>query len=92
MLKHFACLLLALLFLPPFVFAQSRSDLIQRMDDARVASRLTEEGLKPWHLAVSFDLLTPKQTVSEHGTFEELWASPDRIRRAGLCLTGIYRN
>ena len=52
------------------------------MADARKASLLNEEGLKPWHLAVSFDLLTPKGAVAEHGTFEELWASPDRIRRA----------
>ncbi len=82
MLKHFVRLLPILSTLVHFVVAQSPSDLIQRMDDARKASRLNDEALKPWHLAVSFDLLTPKGTVSEHGTFEELWASPDRIRRA----------
>ncbi len=81
MLKYFVRLLPAVLFLVPFLSAQSRSDLIQRMDEARAASQLTDEGLKPWHLAVSFDLLTARQTVSEHGTFDELWVSANRSRR-----------
>ena len=79
---NFLRLLPVLSTLVPFAVAQSPSDLVQRMSDAHKASLLNEEGLKPWHLAVSFDLLTPKGAVAEHGTFEELWASPDRIRRA----------
>ena len=82
MLKFFARLLPALSTLVLPLAAQSPGDLVQRMDDARKASLLNEEGLKPWRLGVSFDLLTPKGAVAEHGTFEELWASPDRIRRA----------
>ncbi len=82
MLKFFPCFLPVLFTLVPPLAAQSSADLVQRMADARKASLLNEEGLKPWHLAVSFDLLTPKGAVAEHGTFEELWASPDRIRRS----------
>lgn len=76
MLKLIALLLPACLFATLPVAAQSKQDLVDRLAAARALSQLTDKAIKPWHLAVTFDLLDAKGAVVDHGTFDELWVSP----------------
>ncbi len=75
-----ALLLASILPHPALARAESPSqaDLLARLNAARDATDLTDPTLKPWHLVASFDLLDPKGAVTQHGTFEEWWAAPDK--------------
>ncbi len=74
----FALPLCLLLVQPLAMRAQSQADLLARLTAARDATNLTDPSLKPWHMVASFELLDAQGAVTEHGTFEECWASPDR--------------
>jgi TonB family protein len=41
---------------------------------------LAGEGIKPWHLKVSYTLTDEKGATKEQGTAEEFWAGPRKIR------------
>ena len=56
----------------------SQADLLTRLAAAQDATNLTDPALKPWHMLATFDLLDPKGAITEHGTYEEWWAAPDR--------------
>jgi TonB family protein len=43
---------------------------------------LTGSDVQPWHLKASFKVLYKQSSISDQGTFEELWASPSKYRRA----------
>ena len=57
---------------------ESQADLLARLDAAHDAGDLTDPALKPWHMLATFDLVDPKGHTTEHGTFEEWWAAPDK--------------
>lgn len=57
--------------------AQSPSDSIKQLS---VATSMDREGMKPWHLRMSFDLYDLKGKKSESGSIEEWWASPTSHR------------
>ena len=43
---------------------------------------LTGPDVQPWHLKASFKLLDEKGNISDQGTYEEVWASPTKYKRA----------
>jgi len=44
-------------------------------------NNLADAASKPWHLKASFQLLDEQGTVTDEGTYEEFWASPQMSRR-----------
>ena len=70
--------LLFAISLPTASIAQSA--LRQQIDTLTAATSLDREGIQPWHMRLSFDLLDQKGKPQESGTAEEWWAGPDRAR------------
>ena len=60
--------------------AEDQTLLKQRIHDAADLTSLDAEGVKPWHLKVSFDILPGAGRVAESGTIEEWWAGPAKRR------------
>jgi Gram-negative bacterial TonB protein C-terminal len=48
---------------------------------ALAANGLPEDGIKPWHIKISFTLKDEYGKVDSQGTFEEFWAGPEKFKR-----------
>jgi hypothetical protein len=42
---------------------------------------LTGPDIQPWHLKATYKLLDEKGNITDHGTYEEFWASPTKFKR-----------
>lgn len=51
------------------------------MADAIKLNNLTTPGTAPWHIKSSWQILDDKGAVTDEGTYEELWLSPNRYKR-----------
>lgn len=66
--------------------ANAPGALVPRSADTRVQALLEKnsllhEGLRPWHLSMSFTVYDLNGTPQENGTLEMWWAGPGRVRR-----------
>jgi hypothetical protein len=48
---------------------------------ALASNGLPEDGIKPWHVKISFTLKDEYGKVDSQGTFEEFWAGPEKFKR-----------
>ena len=77
------CLLLfPLLLFSMAARAESQEDLLTRFVAARDQANLVSPTTKPWHMAVTFELLDSDGKEKERGTLEEWWASPTHWRQS----------
>lgn len=44
-------------------------------------NNLTSSDMKPWHIKASYQLLDDKGSVTDEGTYEELWVGPTKFKR-----------
>jgi TonB family protein len=58
----------------------AQTTLRQQIDTLTAATSLDRDGIQPWHMRLSFDLLDLKGQPQESGTIEEWWAGPNRAR------------
>lgn len=78
--QTFACLLFVFALASAVAANAQDTDDRQRMEDLARATSLVREGVKPWHLHMSFQLNDLDGKPKESGSIEEWWASPQDHR------------